>query len=100
MNSEQRKDHRKQLKYPARVDLRDGSPPRPCLLRDISSAGARLFIDAADEVPDHFLLLLTKGDGAARDCRVVWRDGNQIGLEFLKTPAPKPLSSHAMHSRK
>jgi hypothetical protein len=97
MSSEQRKNHRKPLKYPARIDLRDGSPPLRCLIRDISASGARVIAEEPDRLPDHFHLLLTKEASAARECQVVWREGNQFGVEFIKTPvarpAPRPQNS-------
>ena len=89
MNGEQRKVQRKSLKYPARIDLRDGSPLRSCVIRDISATGARIFVDGPDEIPDYFYLLLA--GSTARECQVVWREGKQIGLEFVKAPPPKPV---------
>jgi hypothetical protein len=89
MSSEQRKNHRKLLKYPARVDLRDGSPLLRCLIRDISASGARVIVEDPERLPDHFHLLLTKAASAARECQVVWREGNQFGVEFIKTPVAK-----------
>ena len=86
MNSDQRKVQRKALKYPARIDLCDGSAPRGCVIRDISASGARIFVDGPDEIPDYFHLLLAQEGSTARDCRVVWREGDQIGVEFVKAP--------------
>ena len=90
MSNEQRKDYRKPLSYPARIDRRNGSLPLPCLIRDVSASGAKVLVETADDIPDHFLLLLAKKNGALRDCRVVWRQGKQLGVEFLKPRMPKP----------
>jgi len=58
-----------------------GSLPRDCLLTDISDGGARLYAEGI-VVPDHFVLLLTGSQTVRRECRVVWRLGNEIGVEF------------------
>lgn len=50
---------------------------------DVSHTGARLVLETNDELPDCFLLLLTrKGGCARRSCRVVWRTGVTVGVKF------------------
>jgi len=34
-------------------------------------------------VPDSFVLVVTGAETIRRDCRVVWRLGNEIGVEFV-----------------
>ena len=81
MRSEKRKKPRKALRYNAWLSARGGKP-RGCMVADISETGARLDVDAPDELPENLLLLLT-GDGRARrKCRVVWRSEHQIGVQF------------------
>ena len=58
-----------------------GSLPRDCLVTDISDGGARLYAEGI-VVPDQFVLLLTGSQVVRRECRVVWRLGNEIGVEF------------------
>jgi PilZ domain-containing protein len=52
------------------------TPPIACSISDISESGARLAL------PETFMLLLTANGGARRHCRVVWREGLMIGVEF------------------
>ncbi|MEM8813427.1 MAG: PilZ domain-containing protein [Pseudomonadota bacterium] len=62
-----------------------------CVVRDISESGARLKVNGADGIPDTFDLLIEL-DGFEAECEVVWRDGDQIGIQFLSPPlltAPK-----------
>jgi hypothetical protein len=59
--------------------------PREVRLTDISDGGARLYIEAA--VPDHFTLLLGSQLEHARECRVAWRLGNELGVEFTDSKA-------------
>jgi hypothetical protein len=58
-----------------------GSLPRDCLVTDISDGGARLYAEGI-VIPDQFVLLLTGSRTVRRECRVVWRLGNEIGVEF------------------
>ena len=89
MPAENRRHPRQPLQYPANIDAGDGLPLRLCWLRDISKSGARIAVHNSDRLPNRFSLLLAKEhqkQGAARRCKVVWRDGNQLGLEFIKQP--------------
>ena len=59
--------------------------PRPILLTDISESGARLFTDI--DMPPTFVLAVSgEGVNERRDCRIVWKLGGEIGVEFV-TPA-------------
>ena len=42
--AEKHKNLRRTIDYPAFLDLGDGSPPRPCKLRDASAEGAQLAV--------------------------------------------------------
>jgi hypothetical protein len=77
---DQRKSARRPLRYPARIDAGNGSPPAACIILDISQTGAKLFATSAPDTPDEFALRL---GAAARKCRVVWRKERQIGVQFL-----------------
>jgi hypothetical protein len=86
MFKESRRTQRHALSRWAKVRTKSGSLPRDCLLIDISDTGIRLHAEAF-EVPDDFVLLLEgdKGPGTARECRVVWRLGFEIGAAFTDT---------------
>ena len=58
------------------------------MVADISDCGARLAVENSETVPNTFVLLLSASGKPKRKCRVVWREGVQIGVEF-----EKPLSS-------
>jgi hypothetical protein len=89
MSADKRKAPRKFLKYPARIESGDGTVLGECLLADISQSGARLKIKSEGTLPNRFTLLLGSPSGARRQCRVVWRRGDEIGVEFNKEPAVK-----------
>ena len=54
---------------------------RDCVVRDISSLGARLALLSTAYIPDQVSLTF---DGAhtLRACRVAWRSTTEIGVEF------------------
>ena len=63
--------------------LLDGtSLPQPCAIADISDTGARLVLAKECELPERFILLLTRRGEARRHCRLVWRNGLAAGVEF------------------
>lgn len=51
------------------------------VVRDLSSAGARLKINDAAILPDKFTLLVPM-DGIEVDCSVCWRSGELMGVKF------------------
>ena len=61
--------------------------PRACMVTNISEGGARLYTET--DVPPTFTLSVS-GDGVKlrRECRVVWRLGGELGVEFTD-PAPR-----------
>jgi hypothetical protein len=84
--AEKRKKLRRTVSYPAWVELGDGSPAQECSLCDASDKGAKLTFTEPDKLPDNFILALSADGAATRFCRVVWKTGNQVGVEFLKRP--------------
>jgi len=82
--AELRKHRRQPLHYPAWLVLTADQPPYKVMLSDISKAGAKIAIAGHLEIPDEFLLLLSDKGGTRRRCRVVWREGTRIGVEFLR----------------
>jgi hypothetical protein len=80
--AEQRKRPRQPFHYAAKIMTDGAQSPRACTISDVSHIGARLVLDTDVELPDRFLLLLTANGGARRRCRVVWRAGVTVGVEF------------------
>jgi hypothetical protein len=80
--AELRKKPRRQFQYTARILADGATPPRPCAISDISDGGARLVLNSEADLPEQFVLLLTKEGRARRTCRVVWRSGSIVGVEF------------------
>lgn len=80
--AESRKKPRRHCHYSASIFTGGKGPARTCTISDIPQFGARLVLDNADELPDRFMLLLTRDGGARRRCRVIRRNGTIVGVEF------------------
>jgi hypothetical protein len=83
---ELRKKPRRQFHHTARIVTDPKTPQIACCIDDISESGAHLTLKSESELPDTFVLLLTVNGEARRNCRVVWRDGLNVGVEF---PRPR-----------
>ncbi|NWG25599.1 MAG: PilZ domain-containing protein [Pseudorhodoplanes sp.] len=92
MRKDQRRHRRRSLNYPAWIQQRGGKRLR-CLVADVSETGARLRISAPDSADEEFTLRLSPAPNGTRPCRVVWRSGSMMGVQFVTaaqrgTPAP------------
>jgi hypothetical protein len=84
---ELRKKRRQPFHYRASIFLENDPVPRPCSIADISESGAKVTFEGADELPERFILLLTRSGSTRRLCRMVWRDGSTVGVEFVRNVA-------------
>jgi hypothetical protein len=80
--AELRKKPRRQFHYNARIHVGEDTPLISCSISDISESGARIALEGEETLPDTFVLLLTPNGGARRHCRVIWRDGLLVGVQF------------------
>jgi hypothetical protein len=80
MVEEKRKGARHSLDRAAKFQPQDKTRPRDCQVIEISNAGVRLRA-ASGRVTNRFTLLLSSG---RRECRVIWRAGNEVGAEFVE----------------
>jgi PilZ domain len=85
---ELRKYKRREVHYPVWIVVDPRQPPRQCMLLNVSQGGAKIEIDEQLEPPQQFTLLLTHRGLSTRPCRLVWRNGTNMGVEFLQPPAP------------
>src|SRR6202042_3220198 len=75
----------------------DGTWRRDCTMEDVSETGAKLTIEGSVEglhLKEFFLLLSSTGL-AYRRCELAWVNGDQIGVNFLKTGDKKKKSRRA-----
>ena len=95
MQSDRRKIVRRRVRYPARVDFGDGSDLLTCTLVDASDEGVQVVTVMPVDWPNQVDLVLGYGKNGRRRCRVAWRNGRQIGLEFLAKNMPLDLPERA-----
>lgn len=55
----------------------------PCVIRDITPAGARVRVLSSSQIPDRFTLTIEL-DHIEVDCTVVWRSKTELGLKFSR----------------
>jgi hypothetical protein len=53
-----------------------------CMIRNMSETGAALEVDSPVGIPNEFTLLI-KPEFVKRNCQVVWRSANRIGVQFV-----------------
>jgi len=80
--NERRKNARRKVNRVAQFYTEPGHLPRSCMVTNISDSGARLYSDI--DMPPQFILAVS-GDGVnmQRECRVIWRLGGELGVEFV-----------------
>jgi PilZ domain len=82
-SSQDRRDaSRKPLQFAAWVE-RAGEEPLECVVVDMTIKGARLRAPNA-AIPNEFMLLLDNKSSLKRRCKVIWRKGFTVGLEFVQ----------------
>ena len=80
MVEEKRKGARQNLDRAAKFQAQGMTRARDCQVIEISDAGVRLHA-ASGRVTNRFTLLISSGQ---RECRVIWRAGNEVGAEFVE----------------
>lgn len=61
-----------------------GFARRECAILDISSGGAKLQVDDPDFLGSTFGLAFTRDVRKLTLCRLIWRNGTTIGVEFCE----------------
>jgi hypothetical protein len=81
MLANKRKRARQSWVRAAKIQASGATRLRDCLILEISDSGVRLQA-ASGRITNRFTLLLA---GGRRECRVIWRTGNEVGAEFVDT---------------
>ncbi len=82
MARERRKNVRLDWASPATIRRLDGRLVCRCVLADLSSEGAKITGVTAGVVPDRFMLRVDRGLNDVRECQVLWRSADALGVEF------------------
>ncbi|MEA2914150.1 MAG: hypothetical protein QOJ15_6231 [Bradyrhizobium sp.] len=79
-----KRETRKSLRQPGWITLDGGFAARPCVVQDISSTGAKITVDDPNVLPAKLRLAFTRDARTGRNCEVVWRRGNSVGIKFVR----------------
>jgi hypothetical protein len=90
---ERRFARRKAASANAQIVSADLTVPLSCIVRDVSSTGARIELAVAPEnplggrakLPANFTLLM-RMDRMEVDCAIAWRNGPFVGVRYVSTP--------------
>jgi hypothetical protein len=82
---DRRRIARTRTSTPALAIAKGGSLVWRCLVRDVTSLGARLEFQDAPVLPTYFDLTF---DGKTlRQCHLKWRNANEVGVSFQRSRA-------------
>jgi hypothetical protein len=79
---ERRTDDRGRSFLGGRIVFNNRCSSIDCVVRDMSSTGARVRVSTAVMLPDEFELMVPK-QGRSWKVRIAWRKPQEFGLEFL-----------------
>jgi hypothetical protein len=54
------------------------------VVQDLSASGAKLTIDDPNTLPAKLRLAFSRDARTGRNCEVVWRRGNTVGIRFVR----------------
>jgi PilZ domain len=78
---ERRRTIREQKHFIVRLKFDDNSPWLRGMLDNLSAGGACVSVSGSKPIPAEFTLVFPPN--TPRRCRLVWRSGEKLGVEFL-----------------
>jgi two-component system cell cycle response regulator len=85
MMDEKRTVRRRRVLKSGKIIFAEGAAVVDCVIRNLNVAGARLEEPTTVGLPDEFTLL-DAHSGKSHLSKVVWRRGDQMGVEFSDAP--------------
>jgi hypothetical protein len=79
-----KREIRKSLSQPGWLTLDGGFAARQCVVKDLSSSGAKITIDDPNALPGKLRLAFSRDARTGRNCEVVWRRGKVVGIKFVR----------------
>ena len=98
MLRDRRKNFRVEWNSPGTIYSREGGSGYHCIVKDLSNGGVKISGVAVADVPDQFTLHIA-GDSKTRECEVLWRKADSLGVKFTDRPALVAKST-ALHAKK
>jgi len=82
MSTDKRSGPRRRVLLSDMLVFDGGARTVNCSVRDLSDSGAKIELGGVELLP-RSLWLIEMRAGVARECRVTWARGRQLGLEFI-----------------
>ena len=82
--AERRPKPRKRVLFGGRVTYSEGAKHFDCSIRDLSESGARISLKPGVPIPSSVYLIDTR-NRTVHESRVVWNNGREAGLQFIKS---------------
>jgi hypothetical protein len=79
-----KREARKSLRQSGWITLDGGFAARQSVVQDISSTGAKIRVDDPNVLPARLRLAFARDARTGRNCQVVWRCGNSVGVKFVR----------------
>jgi hypothetical protein len=84
LSSNKKRETRKSLSQPGWITLDGGFAARQCVVKDLSTTGAKVTIDDPNSLPAKLRLAFSRDARTGRRCEVVWRRGKSVGIKFVR----------------
>lgn len=79
-----KREERKSLSQPGWITLDGGFAARQCVVKDMSTTGAKITIEDPNTLPAKLRLAFSRDARTGRACEVVWRRGKSVGVKFVR----------------
>jgi hypothetical protein len=83
MSDDHRRDQRRAIFKGAKIVFHGGYSTAECIVKNISTGGARLKFGDITGIPSRFTLKFDDGSLPARECIVRWRANGFLGVQFV-----------------
>ena len=98
-HDERRKSFRVEWNTAAHIYTSARAPARLCIISNLSNGGARITGIAPDTLPDTFLLRIFPRASRTKQCRVLWRSKDALGVQFAEEPNVNPTGRRPSKQR-
>jgi len=78
------RDPRKSLRQPGWITFEGGFATRQCIVEDLSASGAKITTEEPVVLPASFRVAFARDARTGRNCDIVWRRGQTVGVKFVR----------------
>ncbi len=96
--AEVRQDERVRAFLRARIVFNNNSSTIDCTIKNFSSSGAKIELDSTLSIPAEFDLDIPQ-KGRVYRARMMWRDANALGVQFLEKAEPDAVEIGSQAAR-